>query len=174
MLNNIGVPLTNGNIGYNSNLTVNGNISCSSLAVSGSYTATAYGSASYGTSSGNIGYIVSSSVTGTSSAGNIGTLTLGVGVWMIFATVSLVKAGGSGYGYFVSISTTSATHNNNCEIILIAGLSTTYLSTTGAVAGGNLSTTVCNTSSTTYYLVLSGTNGAPDKYIGQYYAVRIA
>jgi hypothetical protein len=173
MLNNIGVPLTNGNIGYNSNLTVNGNISCSSLAVSGSYTATAYGNASYGTSSGNVGNILSSSVSGTAS-GNIGTLTLGVGVWMIFATVSLVKAGGSGYGYFISISTTSNTHNNNCELILIAGLSTTYLSITGAVGGGNLSTVVCNTSSTTYYLVLSGTNGAPDKYIGQYYAVRIA
>ena len=164
---------TNTNLKFNASTNV---LTCQGInlnsAISG-YTASSYLAGNFGTPSGNIGSIVSGLVDGTTGNGVLSTIILGVGVWIIINTLNLVRTGGGGYGWFLSISTNNQL-DPNCQIYLGAGASSTFLTITGNTAGGSLSRVVCNTVSTSYNFIINYTNGAPSRYAGNFYAVRIA
>ena len=170
---------TNTNLKFNA---VYGALTCNGLITTGNitaptnitnYTASSYLAGNFGTPSGNIGNIVSGLVNGTTGNGTISTISLGVGVWIINGTINLVATSAGGYGWFLSISSTSSLDPNS-QIFLGAGSTSIFLTITGNTAGGSLSRVVCNTVSTSYNFITTYSNGAPSRYAGNFYAVRIA
>ena len=170
----ISVLNTNSNLKFNASTNI---LTCQGInlnSVSSGYIASTYLAGNFGTiTSGNIGNIVSGLVDGTAGNGVLSTITLGVGVWIITGTLNLVRTGGGGYGWFLSISTTTNLDPNS-QTFLGAGSTSVFLTITGNAAGGSLSRVICNTITTSYNLVMTNSNGAPSRYAGNFYAVRIA
>ena len=192
MLNNIGVPLTSGNIGYNSNLNVTGAVTCGSLTVTGNETdqsnLTVNGSITCGSLSTNnpvtlpttyitptsaqLGYTVSSFLaTGNSSVGYQNQLSLTLpypGVYILQGNMAVNQL--NGFINELSISPTTGTINNNSHFYGYNNQGYT------AAFGINVSLIYVNTTSNkTMYLVSGNNNGGFSACYNVYFiATRIA